>query len=162
TMLDDTKPTRQRAASEPAGSAADVLATGQNAVDGWLEGMHSLSGEMSALAQARVRFVTEAWADLAGCRSPEHIISCHARGSARPRDLPRRGRHARHRPGPCGPCRTPGTPHPPPRARGALFRRPAPPAFLPPLAAIPAITRSPHTAFRRPGAPPPVRETARR
>ena len=71
-MLDDTKPTRQRAAPEPTG-------TGQNAVAGWLEGMHALSGEMSELAQARMRFVTEAWSDLAACRNLEQIIACNAR-----------------------------------------------------------------------------------
>jgi phasin family protein len=86
-MLHDAKATRQRETpqeGETRGATREaLLEAGQNAAARWLEGMHALSGEMSELAQARMRLVIEAWSELAACRSPQQIIECHARLAAK-------------------------------------------------------------------------------
>jgi hypothetical protein len=87
-MPDETKAVRQPPTPKPqpeslAPNYAAFMSGGQQAFTRWMQGMFTLSQEITRFTQGRVQEDMAAWWALASCRSPEEAANCQQRFAAK-------------------------------------------------------------------------------
>lgn len=87
-MPDETRPAHAQSTVKaqpdfPIPSYAALLGGGPQAFTRWMQGMFTLSQEITRFTQGRVQEDLAAWWALASCRSPEEAASCQQRFAAK-------------------------------------------------------------------------------